>query len=126
VLQDESASGTPRCYFCGQAMTEVVVRKTEYHVGHGHKIMVMICPECQGKKDRGEGPFAWQITGQTVLAILGVIVAAVFFLGFWLPGFLDMKKKHREFDQRFEQGVKEHEAFKKKFDEDWNRMRPGF
>jgi hypothetical protein len=60
----------------------------------------MICPECREKKERGEGPFAPRVSAQAVLGILGVIAFAVFFLGFWLPGFLEMQERHREFERR--------------------------
>ncbi len=57
VFEAAEESGAARCYFCGHKIAEADVRKTEFHVGHGHKMMVMICPECRGKKERGEGPF---------------------------------------------------------------------
>lgn len=64
------------------------------------------------------------------LAGLGVAVAAVFVFGFWLPGFLDMREKHKqmeqrriEFDREWNQRQKEHEEFRKNFDANWNRNR---
>ena len=36
-----------------------------------------------------------------VMAVAGAVLFAVFFFGFWLPGFLKVQEQHREFDQRW-------------------------
>ncbi len=46
------------------------------------------------------------------LGVLGLTVAAIFFFGFWLPGFLEVRKKHEEMEQRH-----------REFDRDWNKAR---
>jgi hypothetical protein len=51
------------------------VRKTVYHVGHGQKILVMICPVCAGKKARGEPPFRSEFDPAS---LLGCVVFVVF------------------------------------------------
>jgi hypothetical protein len=65
------------------------------------------------------------------MIVLGVAVAAIFFFGFWLPGFLEMQKKHKEFErdwnrsrQEIEQKHREMEQERKE-DED-RRRRHGF
>ncbi len=55
----ESGTGTegrPRCYFCGKAIAEEQIRKTDYDVGYGQTILVMICPACHKIKERGQKP----------------------------------------------------------------------
>jgi hypothetical protein len=51
------------------------------------------------------------------LALVAVVIAAVFFFGFWLPGWLDVKKKQEEFDREFQKHQQE-------FDRKWNEF-PG-
>jgi hypothetical protein len=131
VLADDASTGaSPRCYFCGRAIAENEVRKTEYHVGHGHKIMVMICPVCQRMKERGEGPFASQIGCQTVFSVTAIAAFVLIFLVFVLPGILESNRRHEEFRKKFDedwnQAVKRQDEFRKKFDEQWNRNRHGF
>ena len=35
------------------------------------------------------------------LVVVAVLIAAIFFFGFWLPGWIDMQKKHEEFDREW-------------------------
>lgn len=113
-IVDPNAADAARCYFCGHRVEESQIARTNYDVGHGHKIIVTICPACTKKKERGEGPFSFQISGQHVLGILGLIIAAIFFFGFWLPGWLEMGREHERMKKR-------HEEFNRKFDEDWGK-----
>ncbi len=83
VLDDSSPPGKPRCYFCGRLIPrEEDVRKTEYHVGHGQTMFVMICPVCTQMKARGEGPFRTLVGAGTVLAIVLALVAFLLFMVF--------------------------------------------
>lgn len=44
--------------------------------------------------------------------VLGVLFVGIFFFGFWLPGFLEVRKKHDEMEQRH-----------RDFDREWNKAR---
>jgi hypothetical protein len=50
------------------------------------------------------------------LAVVGVLIAAIFFFGFWLPGWIEMGQKQKEMEQR-------HKEFQREFDREWNKMR---
>src|SRR4051794_26152580 len=70
VATDQDNTGRPRCYYCGQVIArEEDVRKTEHQLGHGYTTLVMICPDCRGKKERGEGPFRPKI-GKVLIPVL--------------------------------------------------------
>ncbi len=58
AVVDDQSPGPPRCYFCGRRFPERDAQKTEYAVGPGQRIRVLICPRCHGQKQRGEGQFA--------------------------------------------------------------------
>ena len=75
-------TGSPRCYFCGKLIArEEDVRKTEYHVGHGQKMLVMICPACVALKDRGAGPFE---SGGGAAAVAAVVLLAFILVVFFV------------------------------------------
>ncbi|HKB40533.1 MAG TPA: hypothetical protein VKD72_29175 [Gemmataceae bacterium] len=38
-----------------------------------------------------------------VLFVIILILVAIFFFGTWLPGYLEMQQKHKEFDQKWNQ-----------------------
>jgi hypothetical protein len=44
--------------------------------------------------------------------VVSMLIGAVFFFGFWLPGCIEMDKKHKEMEQRH-----------KEFDKEWNKRR---
>jgi len=90
------------------------IARTNHNLGHGYKITVTICPSCTKQKERGEGPFQFQLTAQHVVGVLGVIAFAIFFLIFWLPGWLEMGREHEKMKRR-------NEEFNRKFDEAWPR-----
>jgi hypothetical protein len=46
-----------------------------------------VCSDCAS--------FGW------IWAVVGLVIAAIFFFAFWLPGWLEMKKKHEEFDRNW-------------------------
>jgi hypothetical protein len=73
----------------------------------------------------GGGPLAVGLT------VVGLLIAAVFFFGSWLPGFREMKQKHEEmkqkheeFDREFLKRRREIEQKHKGFDKRWNEL-PG-
>lgn len=47
------------------------------------------------------------------MVVIGVLIAAIFFLGFWLPGMMGMQKKHNEFDRQWNRTKLEQEEFRK-------------
>jgi hypothetical protein len=49
------------------------------------------------------------------LAMLAVLIAAIFLLGFWLPGWRDMQQKHKEFDREWNKTRQEQEEFRKRY-----------
>lgn len=77
------------------------------------------CPYCSAQIPQD----AWTcmyckrgVLGGRLLAIgvaaTGFLVFAIFFFGFWLPGFLEVREKHKEMEQRHQQ-----------FDRDWEKGR---
>jgi hypothetical protein len=54
------------------------------------------------------------VSFQIVAGVVGLIIFLVFFLGFWLPGFLEVRRKHQEFDNQWQQIDKDIDAFKRK------------
>ncbi len=49
---------------------------------------------------------AWRTFRWILIGII-IVIMAIFFFGFWLPGFLDMKKKHEEFDREWDKNQRE-------------------
>jgi hypothetical protein len=96
---DDQSPGPPRCYFCGRRFPEADARKTEYAVGPGQQILVLICPVCHGQKRRGEGRFA--TSGWTGLAaclpflMFGGTILFILFM-FVLPSIRDHQKRQDE------------------------------
>lgn len=64
--------------------------------------------------------------GGAIAAIVGLAGFAVFFFGFWLPGFLRMSERHDQFNRDWEARQREHEQFRKDFDRDWNAQPVGW
>ncbi len=64
----------------------------------------------------GEGPSG--LVG-LVIFLLALVLMAWFFFGFWLPGYMSIRKKQAEFQREWEQKKIEHEQFQKEFDEKW-------
>jgi hypothetical protein len=105
---DDQSPGPPRCYFCGKRFPESDARKTEYAVGPGQRIMVLICPACHRQKLHGEGPFA-----TSGAAVLAVVLPFVLFLGFVLFIIFGVIRP----------GMREHEEFREKVRKDHNEFR---
>lgn len=85
AVVDDQSPGPPRCYFCGRRFPERDAQKTEYAVGPGQRIRVLICPRCHGQKQRGEGQFAgsgWEGLGGCLSMV--VFAGAVLFVLFAL------------------------------------------
>ncbi len=63
------------------------------------------------------GPYSW------VGEVIGLIILAIFFFGFWLPGWQDMQRKHKEFDREWNRTRKEMKRRHREFDQEWERNR---
>ena len=129
----EIASEAKKCKFCGEWVEPNnspgdVPAEVKLTVQPPSRGPMTTCPYClaQIPEDAwtcmyckrgviGGRPMAIGIT------VLGVLVFAIFFFGFWLPGFLDAQKRHEEFQREWNRPPKDNDDFKKKFDEHWNQ-----
>lgn len=128
------ADAAKKCKYCG----EWVEKKAEPKDDEAPELKLTVAPPSKGPNK--ECPYcsaqipesAWTcmyckrsvIGGRPLaigLAVVGIAVAAIFFFGFWLPGFLEirqkhqeMDKRHQEFDREWDQRQKEHEEFRQK------------
>jgi hypothetical protein len=105
--------GARKCKFCGEwvephspsgpepAELKVTVRPPT-------RGPTQVCPYCSAQIPVG----AWAcmyckrgVIGGRPLAIgfgvLGVVIAVLFFFGFWLPGWMEVQRKHNDFDQEW-------------------------
>jgi hypothetical protein len=48
------------------------------------------------------------------LAVVVVLIGAIFFFGFWLPGWMEMQKKHEQFDRDWNKTRQEQEEFRRR------------
>jgi hypothetical protein len=121
VFADGQGAGLGRCYFCGQLIhQEAEMRKTQYEVGHGHKIFALICPTCSVKKVSGEGPFEKKRKNSAGLfnAFLSFGAMAVAVVIIHTAGDAQFEQSKRENDKWFrnesQKMDREHEEWKKK------------
>lgn len=122
-----SAQATTRCQSCGALSCAVHLKSIFVSHGKGGAYELR-CERCYSSAQAGQ-VFGW-IVGAIIL-----IMAAIFFFGFWLPGWNQARQPHdafkqehdafkKKFDENWKRIQKHHDEFNKKFDENWNR--PGF
>jgi len=54
------------------------------------------------------------------LTLVGLLIAAVFFFGFWLPGWREAEQKHKEMEQKHKEFDREFQKRQREFDKNWN------
>ena len=95
VMCDDQTPGSPRCYFCGKRFPEADVRKTDYAVGPGQRIRVLICPACHRSRPPDEAS-----TGRAVVVAFFAIVLAflVLFVLFFRWAVSDAWERHGKWE----------------------------
>jgi hypothetical protein len=98
-----SLPATTRCQRCGALSCASHLQSIYAYHGQGGAYELR-CQSCYSSAAAWR-TFVWIMVG------IGLVAVAIFFFGFWLPGWQDMNKKHEEFDRDFK---KRQEEFDKK------------
>jgi hypothetical protein len=71
-------------------------------------------PSPRGGRDLlGEAAKTW-VNFYIAMTVIGLVIAAIFFLAFWLPEWNRMQEKHEQFDREWNKARQEQDEFRQR------------